>query len=80
VQGGGLERALIDRFLRDTQRGTSEQFATSFVLLARSLGIEARLFIPALRVPFRLIFAYNNKKIYASDSEFTFRFAVGTTF
>ena len=45
-----------------------------------SLGIEARLFIPALRVPFRLIFAYNNKKIYASDSEFTFRFAVGTTF
>jgi len=45
-----------------------------------SLGVEARLFIPALRVPFRLIFAYNNKKIYASDSEFTFRFAVGTTF
>ena len=42
VQGGGLEQALIDRFLRDTQRGTAEQFATSFVLLARSLGIEAR--------------------------------------
>jgi hypothetical protein len=43
VQGGGLELALIDRFLRDTQRGTNEQFATSFVLLARSLGIEARV-------------------------------------
>ena len=43
VQGGGLERALIDRFLRDTQRGTAEQFATSFVLLARSLGTEARV-------------------------------------
>jgi len=43
VQGGGLEQALIDRFLRDTQRGTQEQFATSFVLLARSLGIEARV-------------------------------------
>ena len=43
VQGGGLERALIERFLRDTQRGTAEQFATSFVLLARSLGIEARV-------------------------------------
>ena len=42
VQGGGLEQALIDRFLRDTQRGTSEQFAAAFVLLARSLGIEAR--------------------------------------
>jgi len=43
VQGGGLAQALIERFLRDTQRGTSEQFATSFVLLARSLGIEARV-------------------------------------
>ena len=45
-----------------------------------SLGIEARLFIPALRVPFRLIFAYNNKKIYSTDPDFAFRFAVGTTF
>ena len=43
VQGGGLQQALIDRFLRDTQRGTAEQFATAFVLLARSLGIEARV-------------------------------------
>ena len=42
VQGGGLQQALIDRFLRDTQRGTAEQFATAFVLLTRSLGIEAR--------------------------------------
>jgi len=45
-----------------------------------SAGLEARLFIPALRVPFRLIFAYNNKKIYPTDSDFAFRFAVGTTF
>jgi outer membrane protein insertion porin family len=45
-----------------------------------SLGFEARLFIPALRVPFRLIFAYNNKKIYSADPDFAFRFAVGTTF
>ena len=43
VQGGGLQQALIDRFLRDTQRGTAEQFATAFVLLTRSLGIEARV-------------------------------------
>ncbi len=43
VQGAGLQQALIDRFLRDTQRGTAEQFATAFVLLARSLGIEARV-------------------------------------
>ncbi len=43
AQGGGLQRALIDRFLRDTQRGTTEQFATGFVLLARSLGVDARV-------------------------------------
>ena len=43
VQGGGLERALVERFLRDTQRGTTEQFSTAFVLLARSLGIESRV-------------------------------------
>lgn len=41
--GGGLQRALIDRFLRDTQRGNAEQFTTSFVLLVRSLGVDARV-------------------------------------
>lgn len=41
--GGGLQRVLIDRFLRDTQRGNTEQFATAFVLLARSLGVDARV-------------------------------------
>jgi outer membrane protein insertion porin family len=39
-----------------------------------------RIFVPALRIPFRLIFAYNNSKIYTDDSNFQFRFAVGTTF
>lgn len=41
--GGGLQRALVDRFMRDTQRGTNEQFATAFVLLARALGVDARI-------------------------------------
>jgi transglutaminase-like putative cysteine protease len=41
--GGGLQRVLIDRFLRDTQRGNAEQFSTGFVLLARSLGVDARI-------------------------------------
>jgi outer membrane protein insertion porin family len=45
-----------------------------------SAGLEARIFVPALRIPFRLIFAYNNRKIYAEDSNFAFRFAVGSTF
>jgi transglutaminase-like putative cysteine protease len=41
--GGGLQRALIERFLRDTQRGNAEQFSTAFVLLVRSLGVDARV-------------------------------------
>lgn len=41
--GGGLQAALIDRFLRDTQRGTAEQFATAYALLARALGVDARV-------------------------------------
>jgi len=45
-----------------------------------STGLEIRVFVPALRVPFRLIFAYNNRKIYADESNFAFRFAIGTTF
>ncbi|MFK8026012.1 MAG: transglutaminaseTgpA domain-containing protein [Ilumatobacter sp.] len=43
ASGGGLQQSLIDRFLRDTQRGNSEQFSTSFTLLARSLGVDARI-------------------------------------
>lgn len=45
-----------------------------------STGLELRIFIPALRVPFRLIFAYNNRIIYLDDRHFNFRFAIGTTF
>jgi outer membrane protein insertion porin family len=51
-----------------------------FKNLYTSTGVEARIFVPALRVPFRLIFAYNNRKIYPDDSNFAFRFALGTTF
>ncbi len=45
-----------------------------------SAGLEARIFVPALRVPFRLIFSYNNRIARAGDSNFKFRFAIGTTF
>jgi len=45
-----------------------------------SAGVEARIFVPALRVPFRLIFAYNNRLTLGETSNFAFRFAVGTTF
>jgi transglutaminase-like putative cysteine protease len=41
--GGGMQLALIQRFLAETRRGNAEQFATAFVLLARSLGVNARV-------------------------------------
>jgi len=43
ASGGGMQRALIERFLNDTRRGNAEQFATAYVLLARSLGVDARV-------------------------------------
>ena len=46
----------------------------------RSAGLEVRIFIPAIRVPFRLIFAYNDPIALYKDSHFNFRFAIGTTF
>ena len=52
----------------------------SFKSMYTSTGLEARVFVPALRVPFRLIFAYNSPKIISEESNFAFRFAVGTTF
>jgi len=48
--------------------------------LYSSTGVEARIFVPALRVPFRLIFAYNNRPVFVNQNNFAFRFAVGTTF
>lgn len=48
--------------------------------LYTSKGLEVRVFVPALRVPFRLIFSYNTPKIRPDDPNFAFRFAIGTTF
>jgi outer membrane protein insertion porin family len=45
-----------------------------------STGLEMRIFVPALRIPFRLIFAYNSPTIRWDDSNFAVRFAIGTTF
>jgi outer membrane protein insertion porin family len=58
--------------------GTGEK--TSLRNVYTSTGMEARIFVPALRIPFRLIFSYNNRRIYETDSNFAFRFAIGTTF
>jgi outer membrane protein insertion porin family len=51
-----------------------------------SEGAEVRFFMPVLNVPFRLIFAHNPSRAGVLDNNFqpaknfTFRFAVGTTF
>jgi outer membrane protein insertion porin family len=45
-----------------------------------SMGLEMRVFVPMLNVPFRLIFAYNPRTLEAGNNNFTFRFAVGTSF
>lgn len=41
--GAGQQLALLERFVDETRRGTREQFVTAFVLLARSLGADARV-------------------------------------
>ena len=48
--------------------------------LYTSTGLEFRTSVPALRVPFRLILAYNNRLVHYETSHFAFRFAIGTTF
>ncbi|MEN8221985.1 MAG: outer membrane protein assembly factor BamA [Acidobacteriota bacterium] len=45
-----------------------------------STGLELKIFIPMLNVPFRLIFAYNPRVLYADDTNFAFKFAVGPSF
>jgi len=67
-------------FFFDIGNAISRYQKFSFSDMYYSAGLEMRIFVPALRVPFRLIFAYNNKKIYLDDSNFAFRFAIGTTF
>jgi outer membrane protein insertion porin family len=57
-----------------------EEQKVNFRDMFSSAGVEARVFVPALRVPFRLILAYNNRLIYPGDTNLNFRFAIGTTF
>ena len=52
--GGGLQLALMNTFVQDTQRGTREQFVTAFIFFARSLGIDARIATGFIVPPDRL--------------------------
>ncbi|MET1124402.1 MAG: transglutaminase-like domain-containing protein [Archaeoglobaceae archaeon] len=55
----------VKQFLFETKRGTSEDFATAFVLLAQSIGIPARLVFGFVAEPFP-----RNQTIFASDAHF----------
>ncbi len=45
-----------------------------------SAGLELKIFVPMLNVPFRLIFAYNPRVLRSGDQHFVFKFAVGPSF
>jgi outer membrane protein insertion porin family len=45
-----------------------------------SLGLELKVFVPMMGVPFRLIFAYNPRTVREDDSHFAFRFGIGPSF
>ncbi|HUU04514.1 MAG TPA: outer membrane protein assembly factor BamA [Patescibacteria group bacterium] len=45
-----------------------------------SAGLELKIFVPMLNVPFRLIFAYNPRILRSEDQHFVFKFAVGPSF
>jgi len=67
-------------FFHDMGNSLSADQKPSLKDVYTSSGVETRIFVPALRVPFRLIFSYNNRRISKDDSNFAFRFALGTTF
>jgi len=76
--GGGLVDPNAPRATREVI-GQDNAFKTS-------TGAEIRFFMPVLNVPFRLIFAWNPSRggVLTNNlqpaKEFTFRFAVGSTF
>ena len=45
-----------------------------------SLGLELKVYIPVMGVPFRLIFAYNPRTLNQDDSNFHFGFGIGPSF
>ena len=60
---GGVQQNLVDTLLAHSQVGNVEQFVTGFVLLARSLGIDARI-ATGYKVEARV----GNRQIKTSDA------------
>ena len=80
-------QVLFDPNARSTLTPVGELVATEVSAFKTSTGVEVRIFMPVINVPFRLIFAYNPQRAGVLSTStlqpqkaFQFRFAVGTTF
>ncbi len=80
-------QVLFDPNATSTLTPVGELVGTQVSAFKTSTGVEVRVFVPVINVPFRLIFAYNPQRAGVLDSStlqpqeaFQFRFAVGTTF
>ena len=76
------------RFIFFYDTGQVQDFGDRFAMndFKTSTGLELRIFMPMLNVPFRLIYSWNPQRDGVYNDNFqqqevtTFRFAVGTTF
>ena len=76
------------RFIVFYDTGQVQDFGDRFAMndFKTSTGLELRIFMPMLNVPFRLIYSWNPQRDGVYNDNFqqqevtTFRFAVGTTF
>ncbi len=75
-----LTREFSFNFFYDIGNSYGEDRPISFKDVYVSTGLELKIFIPMLNVPFRLIFAYNPRVLRKDDSNFSFKFAVGPSF
>ncbi len=67
-------------FFLDAGNAFSEDEKISLGNLYYCTGIEGRVFVEMLRMPFRLIFSYNPKLPTSYDKNFTIRIGMGRTF
>jgi outer membrane protein insertion porin family len=72
----GPVRALV---FHDAGQAFSERQRVDLTRMRTSSGVELRVMVPMLNVPFRLIYAWNTYRDGFQKPR-TFKFAVGTTF
>ena len=75
-----LTKEFSFNFFYDIGNAYDKGYPISLNDVYSSAGLELKIFIPMLNVPFRLIFAYNPRSLNIDDSSFAFKFAVGPSF